>query len=53
MSSGGEIFSADDDPELVRDAVPFALKAEEYVLAQDPAHRGLLLSLARESLQED
>jgi predicted anti-sigma-YlaC factor YlaD len=47
MSSGGQIFSADDDPELVREAVPFALKVEEYVLAQDPAHRGLLLSLAR------
>ena len=47
MSSGGEIFGSDDDPELVREAVPFALKAEEYVLAQEPVHRGLLLSLAR------
>lgn len=47
MSSGGDVFGADDDPELVREAVPFALKAEEYVLAQEPAHRGLLLSLAR------
>ncbi len=47
MSSGGQIFSADDDPELVREAVPFALKAEEYVLAQEPSHRGLLTSLSR------
>lgn len=47
MSSGGEIFAADDDPELVRDAVPFALKVEEYVLREKPDHPGLLVSLCR------
>src|SRR4030067_247821 len=47
LSSGGEIFSTDDDPDLVREAAPFALKAEEYVLSQEPAHRGLLASLSR------
>ena len=26
-SSGGDVFARDDDPELVRDAIPFALKA--------------------------
>ncbi|MHB1012545.1 MAG: hypothetical protein ACYC37_06550, partial [Desulfobacteria bacterium] len=32
-SSGGDVFARDDDPELVRDAVPFALKAMESLLA--------------------
>lgn len=47
VSGGGELFSADDDPDLVRDAAPFALKADEYLLSQNPEHRGLLLSLCR------
>lgn len=47
VSAGGDLFRGDDDPDLVRDAVPFALKAEEYLLADNPEHRGLLLSLCR------
>lgn len=47
VSAGGELFSGDDDPELIRDAVPFGLKAEEYLLSRNPEHRGLLLSLCR------
>jgi len=47
MSSGGDSFATDDDPDLVREAAPFALKAQESLLAQDPGHRGLLLSLCR------
>ncbi|HEY5765924.1 MAG TPA: TRAP transporter TatT component family protein, partial [Candidatus Deferrimicrobiaceae bacterium] len=47
VSSGGEIFGTDDDPELIRDAVPFALKAEEVLLSENPGHRGLLLSLSK------
>ncbi len=47
VSGGGELFGADDDPDLIRDAVPFALKAEEYLLSENPEHRGLLLSLCR------
>jgi len=47
VSSGGETFASDGDPELVRDATPFALKAQESLLAAQPAHRGLLLSLCR------
>jgi predicted anti-sigma-YlaC factor YlaD len=43
---GGSAMAEDDDPELVRDAVPFALKSMEGILEQDPAHEGLLLSLA-------
>jgi predicted anti-sigma-YlaC factor YlaD len=47
ISAGGEVFASDNDPELVREAVPFALKAEEALLEQQPEHRGLLASLCR------
>ncbi len=47
VSSGGQSFASDDDPELVKSAVPFALKAQESLLSEAPAHRGLLLSLSR------
>lgn len=47
ISSGGAVFETDDDPELVREAVPFALKAEEVLLGQKPDHPGLLASLCR------
>jgi tetratricopeptide (TPR) repeat protein len=43
---GGGAMSQDDDPELVRDAVPFALKTMEGLLEQAPRHEGLLLSLS-------
>ncbi|HEY7585602.1 MAG TPA: TRAP transporter TatT component family protein [Candidatus Deferrimicrobiaceae bacterium] len=47
VSSGGEVFATDDDPDLVRESVPFALKAMESLLEGQPHHRGLLASLAR------
>ena len=37
-------FTSDEDPELVRDALPFALKTIEGLLAEIPDHPGLLLS---------
>jgi len=46
-SSGGDVFARDDDPELVRDAVPFALKAMESLLASSPEHKGLLTALCK------
>jgi len=46
-SSGGEVFVRDDDPELVRDAVPFALKSMESLLDSSPDHKGLLTALCR------
>ena len=46
LASGGGVFGTDDDPELVRQAVPFGLKLQESLLAESPQHRGLLLSLA-------
>ncbi len=46
LSGGGDVFSSDEDPELVGDALPFSLKLMESVLAETPEHEGLLTSLA-------
>jgi len=46
LASGGTTFSADDDPELVKAAVPFSLKLMETLLAENPRHEGLLLASA-------
>jgi len=40
--SGGT-FASDDDPELIKAAVPFSLKLMESLLASVPEHPGLLL----------
>jgi predicted anti-sigma-YlaC factor YlaD len=44
LASSGDVFASDEDPELVRDAVPFSLKTIETLLAEVPDHPGLLLS---------
>jgi predicted anti-sigma-YlaC factor YlaD len=44
LSQTGTTFSSDNDPDLVRDAVPFSLKLMETVLAETPRHRGLLMA---------
>lgn len=46
LTGGGSTFTSDDDPELVRDALPFSLKLMESLLAESPRHTGLLLTLA-------
>ncbi len=38
---GGNIFTSDNDPELVGDALPLALKMYEMILASKPEHSGL------------
>lgn len=43
-TGGGGVFASDDDPELVRDAAPFSLKALEALLVELPEHPGLLLA---------
>ncbi|HEX9052654.1 MAG TPA: TRAP transporter TatT component family protein [Anaeromyxobacter sp.] len=45
-SGTGNAYASDDDPELVRDAVPFGLKTMEGILEGKPRHEGLLTSLA-------
>ena len=44
LSESGSTFSQDEDPELVRAAVPFALKTYESLLESLPKHKGLLLA---------
>jgi predicted anti-sigma-YlaC factor YlaD len=44
LASGGDTLTRDDDPELVRDAAPFALKTYESLLETVPRHAGLLLA---------
>lgn len=46
LSSGGTTFASDDDPELIKAAVPFSLKLMESLLSESPNHRGLLLATA-------
>ena len=41
----GSSYTSDDDPELVRDAVPFGLKTMEGLLEENPRHVGLLTAL--------
>ncbi len=46
LAQGGSTFASDDDPELVKAAVPFSLKLMESLLAESPRHKGLLLAAA-------
>ena len=47
ITSGPDVFGTDEDPELIRDALPFGLKTMESLLETLPKHRGLLLTLCR------
>ena len=44
LSGSGTSFASDDDPELVKAAVPFSLKLIESLLAESPQHKGMLLA---------
>jgi predicted anti-sigma-YlaC factor YlaD len=44
LAKSGDGFAADNDPELIRAAVPFSLKLVESLLVELPRHRGLLLT---------
>lgn len=46
LATSGATYAADDDPELVGQALPFGLKLVEGLLAESPEHRGLLLAAA-------
>ena len=47
LAEGGGTYASDDDPDLIADASPFALKTIESLLDVSPRHRGLLLAAAR------
>lgn len=44
LAESGDVYASDDDPQLVGDALPFALKTFESLLAEAPEHEGLLLA---------
>ncbi len=46
LANPGSNFAADDDPELVGQAIPFGLKTMEGLLEESPRHAGLLLATA-------
>lgn len=41
-----EVYTSDDDPELVREALPFGLKTYELLIAEDPENSSLYLAAA-------
>jgi tetratricopeptide (TPR) repeat protein len=43
-TGSADVFTGDPDPELVGDALPFAIKMYEALLAKNPKHQGLLLT---------
>jgi len=47
LAQSGATFASDEDPELIRQAVPFSLKLVESLLAESPRHPGLLLAATR------
>ena len=46
VAGSGTAYASDDDPQLVRDAVPFGLKTMEGLLEKNPRHEGLLTALS-------
>jgi predicted anti-sigma-YlaC factor YlaD len=43
-TGSSEVFTGDSDPELVGDALPFAIKMYEALLSTQPEHQGLILT---------
>ena len=44
LSKETTTYASDDDPELIKGAIPFSLKLLESVLAENQRHKGLLLA---------
>jgi predicted anti-sigma-YlaC factor YlaD len=47
LAAPGTVWSGDDDPILVGEALPFALKTQESLLAESPGHVPLLVATCR------
>lgn len=47
LTSDQSVFTADEDVELIGEALPFSIKLVESLLAESPQHRRLLLTAAR------
>jgi len=46
LASGSSVYSSDNDPEFVWDAVPFGLKTTEALIVHAPKNKNLLLTAA-------
>ena len=44
LADAGTTYASDNDPQLVKDALPFSLKLIESLLSESPRHRGLLFA---------
>src|SRR6476469_5961756 len=44
LASSGDVFTRDDDPELVGQAIPFGLKLYESLLDSSPKNKDLLIA---------
>jgi hypothetical protein len=44
LAGSGGVYASDDDPELIREAIPFGLKTYESLLEVSPDHEGILLT---------
>lgn len=51
LADTGTTFASDNDPELVKDALPFSLKLIESILAESPKHKALLLAASSDFTQ--
>jgi len=51
LAESGTTFASDNDPELVKEALPFSLKLIEALLAESPRHRALLLAASSDFTQ--
>jgi predicted anti-sigma-YlaC factor YlaD len=47
LTGDSESFASDDDPDLIREAIPFGLKTLESLLESSSNHRGMLLSASK------
>ncbi len=47
LADGGSVYAIDNDPQLIREALPFGLKTFESLLQISPDHEGLLLAASR------
>lgn len=47
LAGGGDLFTSEDDPQLVKDALPFGLKTQEMILGETPNHLGLLVETCK------
>jgi len=43
-SGSSDVFTGDSDPQLVGDALPFAIKMYETLLSANPKHQGLMIT---------